>query len=200
MIGDAYVAAQRKRRALLNAGSRIWGPYAADGYDQRFASHEAGHVVTSFLLGLDPTFATIEGSGDGDDGCVRFGSVGDQTFDHAVFAMAGVESERLFGFEDDGGGKNDLKQARAAISCSSDDVTIADARRRARRLLKANRAALVAITIALLTKRSLDAAAIAAIMAEHVDDDDDADDGDDSGKVDFQEAMAIRKLVYYQRA
>jgi ATP-dependent Zn protease len=192
MIGDRYRAAELKRRQLLDAGLRYWHD---DGYDQRVASHEAGHVVVAWLLDLDPTHVRAD-MGEGFAGQTSLGvrSTDDNAFDHAVVLMAGAEAEALFGFEADDGARTDLKQARAMICRSSGDVTIADARRRARRLLRANRGALVAVTVALLAKRSIDQAEIAAIMGDNTD-----TDVDDENQLIFENEISIRHRAIHHR-
>jgi ATP-dependent Zn protease len=179
-----YKRMQTERRRLLNAGRRFW---FGDNDDLDVAPHEAGHVVVGWLLDLNPTRATID-SGDGYAGATsgvrppRTKSDRDLLYAHTVFLMAGGEAERLVGGPDDGG-KDDLAKARAAIGliCRSSaeiDVAVDCARRTARQMLKENFASLLAITSALLTKRTLDQDEIEELLASSIPDADDDRDED----------------------
>lgn len=182
MLKHEQALLERQRR--LSTGTRRWGP---PGIDLDVAAHEAGHTVVSWLRRLNPTRATIE-PGLGFDGMVTFGRAATgmdrkQAFDHAVALMAGNAAEKLLGGPADCG-KDDLRQARALLEpfCRSEaeiDDMIADARRSARRMLKAHAGPLIAIITALLAERTLDAEQISEIMTPADDDDD--DDGDDGG-------------------
>jgi ATP-dependent Zn protease len=184
-----YQQAQLERQRRLSAGLRTWGP---PGIDIDVAAHEGGHAVVGWLLGLNPTRATIE-PGGGFEGMVHFGrsTIEDreQAFDYAVFSMAGDAAEKLLGGPADCG-KNDLTQARAIVEpfCRSEseiDDMIDDARRAARRMLKAYSGPLIEIVTALLTERTLDREQINKIMTP-------ADDDDDDGEITLAEFMAGR--------
>jgi ATP-dependent Zn protease len=189
-----YQQAQLERQRRLNAGLRTWAP---PDLDLNVAAHEAGHAVASWRLSLDPTRATIE-PGHGYAGMVSFRRAAtemdrEQAFDHAIVLAAGDVAEKLLGGPADCG-KDDLTQ-RALLGpfCETDaevDDMIADARRAARRMLKAHAGPLISITVALIAKRTLDQDAIAEIMTP-------ADDDDDGELISFEDAMFTR-MVYYQ--
>lgn len=205
-MGDlgSYKRAAQARKALLNCGARILNP----DLDLDVSAHEAGHACAAWLLGLDPTRATIE-PGDGFAGKVTYGRAAiddrERAFDCATVSMAGNAAERLLGAPADCG-QDDLRQARERLDTicrSEDDVDdmIDRAKRTARKMLRENAAALIKVTLALRTKRTLDADDIEEIMGSPYDSDD--DDGGDGGMT-LAEMMAaggergLRRLVQYR--
>jgi ATP-dependent Zn protease len=196
----SYLWLQQQRR---NGDYRLW---LGRNRDAHVSAHEAGHVCAAWLLGLDLARATIE-PGDGFAGMVtsrRSSEITDreQAFDRVVFLMAGNEAEKLLGAPADCG-KDDLRQARALADSfcrSEDDVDdmVADARRAARRMLKAHAAALITVTIALRIKRTLDADDIEAIMSPYNDSDDDDDDGVTLAEMMAGSGLRSRRVVLYR--
>jgi hypothetical protein len=193
-----YERMHLERKRLLNAGTREW---LDDGTDLHVASHEAGHVVAGRLMHLNPTSATID-PGIGYDGLTTWSATRqmsghDLAYAHGVCLMAGNEAERLAGCPGDQG-KNDLAQARhfaglIGQSPAEVDVIVDCARRTARGILKANFGSLLAITSALLTKRTLDRDEIKKLLASNMPDDD--DDNDDSLiATDFGDPILARML------
>jgi ATP-dependent Zn protease len=179
----SYKRAQEARRALFNRGCRHL--LDADGAeDAAVAQHEASHALTGRLLGLDVTAATVE-PGARFAGMTFCASAPDRAFDTIVMLMAGNEGEKLFGGGSDNGCKNDLRQARALAASISDDVkgTIKRARRCARKILVANFVPLTKLALALIERRTLDAAEIEELIAANAPDDDASDGGDDDAEL-----------------
>jgi hypothetical protein len=179
-----YEQVQRENRRLLNAGARGLDDGATD---VAVAAHEGAHVVVASLVGFGPVYATID-PGLGSDGLTTFGKGAisekmdrEWAFNHAVVRLAGPEGERLAGKDDpDAGAKDDLVQARRAVGLycrtAEVDIEIGRARRQARQMLLKEFAALLAITSALLEKRSINEDEIEQLLSSSMPD---ADDGDD---------------------
>lgn len=188
----SYAQVQAERRRLLDAGRRLW---LGDDDDLAVAQHEAGHILCGWLCHLNPVAASIDG-GAGFGGKTSFGRASskmtdcDRAFAEAVCRMAGSESERLFGSPDDGG-KTDLIEARAALASlisrsevsaigqfpgvtrkAEVDVLVGCARSTARSMLKANLGSLIAVAVALISKRTLDQDEIKELLATSMPDED----------------------------
>lgn len=138
--------------------------------DHRTAHHEAGHAVIGRVLGLDGGLVTRVKNNDS-DGRAQFRAGSGTVEAHIITTMAGWETERVFGFdnEDDEmteGAGHDRSEIGFMCLKADQPIDIERLRRKTRRLVRKHRDKIGCVALALLERRTLQAEEIDALMED----------------------------------
>ena len=137
--------------------------------EHRTAHHEAGHAVIGRVLGLECRYVTIVEDGPH----AKFRNTGTTVEVNIITTMAGWETERVFGFdnEDDElteGAARDRSDIGMLCWRSNFTIDIERVRRKTRRLVRKHRACIERVANALLERKTMTAEEVDALMEEDV--------------------------------
>lgn len=141
-------------------------------HEHRAAHHEAGHAVIGRVLGREGGLVMIEQASHGyDTGGRAMFREGGPVEAHIMTTMAGWETEREFGFDNEdnaiveGAGHD---RANIGFMCAKADqpIDVERLRRKTRRLVKKNRDKIDRVAKALLERKTLQAEEVDALMVD----------------------------------